>query len=205
MLPKRGRPGAAILMTVERELVASDIFRLAMGQGPNGDPAPRKAPPMLQRLKASHHTAARLLAAGLTVKEVAARVGRTPQRIGDMERTDPAFQNLIGYYRAMITETEVEDAREMQGMFRGIGLDALDEIRERLDDPVKRAEIPIGELRQLASTAADRTDAPNKVAQQGIVTPAKITIKLGPRDLRPKEPDLKLIDQEGNQLVETEE
>jgi hypothetical protein len=163
---------------------------------------------MVQSLKASHHTAARLLAAGLTIKEVAARVGRTAQRIGDMQRTDPAFQNLIGYYQEMISETEVEDAREMQGMFRGIGLDALDEIRERLDDPRKRAEIPIGELRQLASTAADRTDAPNKVAQQGLIAPQTITIKLGPRDLRPQEPEpkpqLKLIDQEGNP-VETEE
>lgn len=206
MLPKRGRPGIPIFMQVERDLTPEDLRLLEIGVDDDGNPLPKKAPPMLQRLKASHHTAARLLAAGLSVKEVATKVGRTPQRIGDMQRTDPAFQDLIAYYESMIEETDLEEIREMQGMFRGIGLDALDEVRERLDDPKRRAEIPMSELRMLATAAADRTDAPVKVAQPVQTTPQKITIRLGPRDIEPKEPNnLKLIDQQGNPVEEKDD
>ncbi len=185
MLPKRGRPGIALLMSTERQLDARDIFQLAQGQV-DGQPVGRKGPPMVQRLKARHHAAARLLAAGLTIRQVSIKTGYTAQRIGDMQRTDPAFQNLIGYYKDMITELDLDDAREMEGMWRGIGLEALDEIQERLSDDKKREQIPIGELRQLATAAADRTDSPIKAAQPNVVTPQKITIKLGPRDIQPK-------------------
>jgi len=179
MLPRRGRVGAPLILLQERDLELRDLADL-------GNPRnPLKAPPMVQRLKASHHLAAKLLAGGLSLREVASRVGRTAQRIGDMQRTDPAFQNLIAYYAAQLDPDELDDLREMQGMFRSIGLDALEEIQERLADDKIRGSMPTAELRQLAATAADRTDAPNKAIQAVNIAPTKIVLKLGPRDIRP--------------------
>lgn len=180
MLPARGRPGTVLLMEVERELTASDIERLAL------DPTiGRIGPPTIQRWRDRHHRVAILLASGKTVTETAQLCGLTPQRVGDLERTDPAFRELIENYRGQVTDSMLDEAQEFQGRWRDIGRGALGEIQDRLDDPNTRAKMSIEELRRLAADSSDRTVAPTKTAQPVVTSPTKITFNMGPRKLTP--------------------
>src|SRR5688572_13701509 len=110
MLPSRGRPGLAFFFEIDRELGAEDILRLAT------DPTiGRVGPPVIQKLKDNHHAIARYLASGRTVHETAELTGMTPQRVGDLERTDPAFGELLAYYRDQVKVAGVDEARLFQG------------------------------------------------------------------------------------------
>jgi|SRR5579864_3249347 len=189
MLPSRGRPGLTLLMSVKRELTGEDLLRLGM------EDTPRVGPPVLQRLRASHHAAARYLANGKTIRETAFLVGRTPQRIGDLTR-DPTFQELMAYYQTQRTEVDIQTQTRIQAELIEIAELSRDEILDRLEDPKKRAEIPTGELRQLMGDALTRTIAPPKVAQTNVAVPTQITFNVGTRDIRPKDADPKIIDHE---------
>lgn len=183
MLPKRGRPGAVMSMTTKRELGVADIFRLAT----EGAGVPRTAAPIIQRLRAVHHDAARHLASGKTIRETAALCGRTPQRISDLT-VDPAFQELMAYYHAQIDERATDDAADFQAVLINIAKEAAEEIQDRFDDPVKRAAIPFSELRAVMGDALSRTVAPQKQAAVGQVAPTHITFNMGTRDISPRDP-----------------
>lgn len=190
MLPSRGRPGLAMLMTVKRELTPMDLLRLAT------DPTvPRVSAPVLQKLRASHHMAARLLASGKTVQETALVVGYTPQRVSDLQQQDPAFRELVAQYQNQIADLDIDEIQEFQGRLKDAARGALEEIQDRLEDDKRRADIPTSELRQIVTMGADRTIAPPKVAQQAQTLPTKITFNMGTRDIRPK-----TIDQQGNEV-----
>lgn len=182
MLPKRGRPGAVMMMTTVRELNPGDIFKLAT-EGAN---LPRTAAPILQRLRAVHHDAARHLASGKTIRETAQLCGRTPQRISDLT-VDPTFQELMAYYHGQIDERATDDAADFQAVLLSIAKEAAEEIQDRLGDDAKRAQIPFGELRQIMGDALSRTVAPQKVAQGNAVVPTHITFNMGTKDIRPDE------------------
>ena len=190
MLPSRGRPGLTLLMSVKRELTPLDLVRLST------EATPRTAAPVIQRLRASHHAAARHLANGKSVRETAALVGRTPQRIGDLTR-DPAFQELQAYYEDQRTEVDIDRAAVIQADLVDVAELAVHEIQERLEDPAKLAQIPIGELRQVAAMGLDRTVAPPKQAVTVSSPPTHITFNMGTRDLRPK-----TITEEGETIEE---
>ena len=106
--PRQGRIAAPIVMSVVRELTAEDVFRLA------SLPIERSAPPALQRLKAPHRTAARMIAGGASNTEVALAIGRTPQRIGDLQK-DPTFMELVAFYADQVSEAELEDGARLRG------------------------------------------------------------------------------------------
>jgi hypothetical protein len=182
LLPRAGAPAKRLLLSVERELTHQDIFDLATGE----TEVPKTAPPTIQRLKATHHAAARFLAAGKNVTETAILVGRTPQRIGDLTR-DPAFQELMAYYKDQVDEVGIDDAQRIKQKLLDVAEESLDEMTDRLEDPEKRRTIPFGELRQAVALGADRTVAPPKTAQPTTVVPAKITFNIGTRDIRPKD------------------
>jgi len=192
MLPSRGRPGQVLLMTVGRELHADDLVRLATDAN-----APYVAQPMIKKLRAIHHATARHLVAGKSVKEVAALVGYTPQRVSDLKNKDPAFQNLLSYYEMQREEIDVDTTNRMQAKLVDIAELATDEIADRLEDPAKMAQIPVGELRQIAQLGLDRTVAPPKTAQPAATAPTHITFNMGTRDLQPiKEIEGKVLKKE---------
>lgn len=180
MLPlPAGRQGVQLLMTHERDLTQGDLLLLATQ--PKKE---RHVPaPTLQVIRATHHRAARLIARGLSYVEVAREVGRTSQRISDLMK-DPTFQELVRYYQTQIEEAEVEEGVEFSGIVKDVARLALEEIQERLDDPTKRAQIPIGELRQLMGDALSRTVLPQKTATPVQTVPVAITFNMGNRDLR---------------------
>jgi hypothetical protein len=187
----------------DRELTTDDIERLAT------DPTiGRTGPPILKQLKDHHHAIARHLASGKTVLETADLVGLTPQRVGDLQRTDPAFQNLLDYYRNQVTEAGVDEAREFRGKLRRLGRRGLEVLADRFDDEKAVAEMSTDEVRRVTEMALDRTDAPPRTAQQAPPTPTNITFNMGPRTLIPKtiehEPQTTNIEETGPIDIEPE-
>jgi transcriptional regulator with XRE-family HTH domain len=179
-----GRTGTMLLMSAKRELTQGDLLLLATQ--PKAD---RSTPaPSIQVLRATHHQAARLIARGLSYQQVAREVGRTAQRISDLMR-DPTFRELVSYYESQLEELTTEDSIEFSGIVKDIARLSAEEIQVRLDDPVQRSQIPIGELRQLMGDALSRTVLPQKTAQPIQHAPVEITFNMGNRDLRYHNPD----------------
>lgn len=182
MLPlPNGRAGAQLLMTQTRALTPGDLLILATTQK-SGEKRHNPAP-SLQVLRATHHQAARLIARGLTYAQVATEVGRTAQRISDLMR-DPTFKELVTYYETQLEELTTDDSIEFTGIVKDIARLSAEEIQDRLSDDTKRAQIPIGELRQLMGDALTRTVLPPKTAVPVTAAPVKITFNMGNRDLR---------------------
>ena len=181
LFPSRGKSGKILDFEVERHLTHDDIMRLVLeGKKQRG------SVPVLQRLKATHLMAARLIAQGMSATEVALAVGRTPQRIRDL-CSDPTFMNEVAIYQNQIASAGIDETIEMQGVLKDVGRTALEELQDRMDNPGKLALIPESELRHIAALALDRTIAPPKTAQPIISTPTHITFNMGNRDIRPQE------------------
>jgi hypothetical protein len=138
---------------------------------------------LLQKLRATHHRQAQLLAQGLSVNEVAVIVGCTPQRLVQLQ-VDPTFTELVSYYQDQILSAMIEDSARLRDKIVDVGEMAVDELRDRLEDDTRRSKLPVGEIRKIAEFAMDRTVAPPKAAPAPQVAPAAITINFG-TGLRP--------------------
>ena len=90
---------------------------------------PPAAPPVVKRLRDSHHAVARLMAAGLRPAEVSAQTGYALSRLSILQN-DPAFMELLAFYRADSDRV----AKDVEALFRMVGLDFLQELHERLQD-----------------------------------------------------------------------
>jgi len=136
-----GRPGKPLTGHVVRELELSDVGLLDL---------PREAPvSQLQKIKDSHHMAARLVAQGMGPVEVSIHTGYTPQRITDLLK-DPAFQDLMEVYRKDLRDTHADVAARLAGL----ALDAIGEIHDRVRDTPE--DVTTGQLTEIAKTALDR-------------------------------------------------
>lgn len=129
-----------------RELDEVDIALLQEERG-------IKAPP-LKRLSERHHSLARCLASGMEDGDAAITCGYVPSRISIL-KADPAFQELLVFYRAGVTEKYLD----MHGVLAGLSLDAAMELRERLEDDISAEEkkISVTQLMELTKLGADRT------------------------------------------------
>jgi hypothetical protein len=173
-----------IMFGVGRYLTAEDIARfraLPRGGGSTG-------PPLLQRLTVNHRRAARLIAQGKSAVEVAALVGRTPQRIRDLA-SDPTFANAVALYaksQADVDDTGSGDAEEgalARGTLLEIAELSLESIRDDLERDPK--SISLSERRQLATMALDRTVAPPRTPTAPAAQATNITFNIaGPKGLR---------------------
>lgn len=172
LIPSRGAIAEPLLMEVEREITQEDLRRLAAGE------APKVTVPILQKLRATHHRQAMLLASGKTHAEVAAIVGCTIQRLVQLQ-VDPTFTELVNYYHDQIMVNMLDDASRLQGKIIDLGEQAVDELLERMEDPDKRKNMRVGDVRQIAEFAMDRTVAPPKAAPNTTAPPAAITINFG--------------------------
>lgn len=104
----------------------------------------------LKRLKERHHALARGLAAGLSVVNLSAMTGYTPERIYTLQN-DPTFIELLQGYKAQ-KDTIVIDLTER---LTRIAQDALDELTERLE--VEPEKVPTSLLMEFVKLGADRT------------------------------------------------
>ena len=170
LIPARGATGKSLHLEILRELTAGDLIRL--------ESAPKVAVPVLKNLRAIHHRQAQLLASGKTVKEVAAIVGCTPQRITQLQ-IDPTFGELVAFYLDQQMILALTDSARLADKIVDLGEMAVDELSARLEDDALRGRMHVGEVRKIAEFAMDRTVAPPKIASQPVFAPAAITITFG--------------------------
>lgn len=170
LIPSRGAISEHLMMSVTRELTPEDLTRL--------DQAPKVSVPVLQKLRSIHHRQAQLLAQGKTVNEVAVIVGCTPQRLVQLQ-VDPAFIELMAYYHDQVMVLAMEDSARLKDKIIDVGEMAIDELRERLEDDGKRAQVSIGEIRKIAEFAMDRTVAPVKNSVPSAPVIGQITMTFG--------------------------
>jgi len=140
----RGRAAQPITAVQIRELVESDLALLATERGITPQP--------IKKLRDSHHGLARALAAGMTPAQCQIITGYSPSRISILQ-ADPAFQELVSHYRGLETELHADMIERM----KTLGLDSLEELRERLED--KPEDFSPNMLLEIVKTMADRTGA----------------------------------------------
>lgn len=143
---RRGRRGSpAPRPSFVREIVPEDFPRILDGK-------PEEAPGRthMQRLRTTHHLAARSLAEGKSVMDTAIITGYTPERIYQLQQ-DPTFQECLAYYKDQVREKWLN----VQERLAALSLDMTEEIQRRLD------EVPDSftneELRRWVETLADRS------------------------------------------------
>lgn len=137
----RGRAAKQIAYSVERELTAEDINSLQKERGITSTP--------LAKLRDRHHTLARLIAGGASDQHCVAVTGYVGSRISIL-KSDPAFQELVAFYRAQVDEKYFD----MHEQIAGLSADALLELRERLEEDAE--SFSINQLLEIMTKGADR-------------------------------------------------
>lgn len=138
----RGRAPAFLTATYVRDLDEADIVALGAEQGVKA--------PALKRISDRHHALARAISSGLPPGEAALICGYDISRVSILQ-ADPAFQELLSFYR----DEKDKAFRNVQDKLAGLASDVIDEIQTRIEDEPEK--IPMGQLIQLASFAADRS------------------------------------------------
>lgn len=139
----KGARAKSLEAEVTRELNSSDMVVLQsspLGTQPAG----------IQRIRDSHHQLARTLAKGFSSVEASAMTGYSPSRISILRR-DPAFAELLDFYRERVDAAEVDVIERLKTM----SLDALQELHDRLINQPE--EFKNQELIDLVSRTLDRS------------------------------------------------
>lgn len=138
-----GRKRRDVSATAVRGLTSEDLVTLMDGE--KGSQAPA-----LKRISERHHALARLLAGGTPPGEAALIAGYDNSRVSILQN-DPAFNELVEFYREDIT-------RELRGLHErmyGLALDAADVLQDRLEDEPEK--VSVGQLLEVLKIGADRT------------------------------------------------
>lgn len=156
-----GEPPAGPPVTKEpmyvRDLTADDIASLSKRAAYGSQPGQ-----LIQKLRAPHHTLARLVAEGKKHPECSIVTGYGVEYISMLER-DPAFQELVSYYREQIAPAYVN----VHERLASLGTMAMEIIQERMTDPDKVKTMTTGQLREIMNDALDRSVAPSKAGAPG--------------------------------------
>lgn len=164
-MPRRGA-SQPLSIAYERDLTMDDLAGLQSG-------ALVSTTPPIAKLKSAHHNMARLLADGRKAVEVSAITGYSQSRISLLQK-DPAFAELVQYYKAQAAEVYLD----VHSRLAQVGMGALDELQDRLDE--KPETFTNKELQSLVETTFDRSVAPPKggakVGQGGNAPPPVVTI-----------------------------
>lgn len=139
----RGRAPIALQPDVVRPLRREDLALLSSEKGV-------KAPP-IAKLRARHHTLARLLAQGTPIVDCMAITGYERSRISILQG-DPTFVELVTYY-ANLVEEKYLDTHARLGELTTNALEIINEKLETTDID----DISFGVLTELVKLGADRT------------------------------------------------
>lgn len=164
-----GRAAKALHAEVVRELTQSDLALLATERGVQ--------PTHVQRITDRHHALARCLASGMSATEAGLCTGYTSSRISVL-RGDPAFEELIAFYRAGKAE-QVLDYQQNAAIARNL---ATTIIIEKMDAELQREGqgdelVSAGMALDVAKTFADRTGH----GPQSKTTNLNVNVNLGDR------------------------
>ena len=137
-----GRKKQGIVYGAPVELASEEAQHCATHSAPTISP--------LKRIGSRHHMLARLLAEGNKPGVCAAITGYDNARISILQN-DPAFKELVEFYRA----TADAAFRDMHEHLAGMSADALNELRQRLEDDPE--DFSVNQLMELLKVGADRT------------------------------------------------
>jgi hypothetical protein len=152
--PARGgrRPAAPLTIGTPRELTEEDLSELE-------NPTPLgTAPPVIQRIRSTHHRIAQLVAEGRKGTEISLIMGYSQSRISILQ-SDPAFQELVAFYK----NQQNAIFSNVQERLADLGMAATEEIRERLEE--NPGNFTTRDLLEVQKAAFDRSIAPPKVTQ----------------------------------------
>lgn len=107
---------------------------------------------MAKRMRFVHHAIARMMATGMKQVEIAAAVGVSETMIS-LQHRNPAFQELVAFYQ----EKADKEAFDLGQQIFFAGAEALDVVRDRLQDEDNVQLIPMRELRRLTTDLLDRS------------------------------------------------
>lgn len=138
-----------------RDLTAEDIQSLATRAAYGSQPGT-----LIQKLRAPHHTLARLVAEGKSHPECSVITGYTVEYVVMLER-DPAFRELVAYYKEQVSAAYIN----VHERLAVLGATAMEILQERLTDDAQVAKLSVGALREIMNDALDRSVAPSKVNQ----------------------------------------
>lgn len=112
-------------------------------------------PKLISRIRNTHHALARLVAAGIRNEEISRITGFSPAWISTLSNQDPAFKNLVEYYREQIAGEFTEIHVSLHERLTAVAMLAAEELQERLTNEPE--SLSPGELNDLVKSAADRT------------------------------------------------
>lgn len=153
--PPRGRK--PLTATKVRDLTQADVASLHSLR--DGDLDQNLRP--ILKIRDSHHKLARLLSEGCKNEEAASITGYDPAYISNL-RSDPAFSNLIDYYRGQAEEI----FRDMASRMAAAGMVAAEELLERLT--TNADAFTNREIIEAIQTLADRTGFGPKTTQVNV-------------------------------------
>lgn len=122
-------------------------------------------PPKIAKLRDRHHALARALAAGMGEGEAAILCRYSGSRVSIL-KNDPAFMELVAFYRKATDEKFYDMAERMAGL----GSDAIDELTDRLEE--NSEDFTTSQLVDIATRMADRTG-------HGVSTKTDVNVKVG--------------------------
>ena len=138
----RGRASKPVEASVVRELDHADMVLLSSERGVK--------PSAVKRLTERHHALARNIASGMSITEAALFQGYTISRVSILQG-DPAFKELLGFYRA----DAQRPYRDLHVRLSGLAMDAAEELSNRMEEEPDK--VSIGQLMELTKMGADRT------------------------------------------------
>lgn len=126
----------------------------------------------IDRILGFHHAQARMIAEGKTLGQIAAVLGTSVNRLNTL-LVDPAFEELVEYYRSQLEDVYLNTHMKASQVARL----AMDRLMERLE--VDSEKISTNQLREIAQGMLDRTDLPPKAANAQINAVPVITFNFG--------------------------
>ncbi len=137
------RPAKDLRVEVVRPLTDEDVVLANRERAPS-------APSSLQRIRESHHAAARLLAMGETPQAVSVITGFSASTISRLLQ-DPTFMGLVEFYRKNMDLAAVD----MQARLSSLNADFVQELQDRIHEaPEKMSD---GFVLKTIETLSDRT------------------------------------------------
>jgi hypothetical protein len=142
---------------VVRALTSADLALL--------EPKAVSKPPLIKKLRESHHGLARAVAEGKSLAEISEETGYSISRISIL-RSDPTFAELVSYYKENLEKMRdalVTDHFKRMVGFRG---DLIEEMIDRLHDSPEL--VSWKDLDDSLKTVADRTGMGPQTKNQNI-------------------------------------
>ena len=142
-----------------RELEPADISALGTEKG--------SKTPALKRISERHHALARTLASGVTSGEAAIICRYDISRVSILQ-SDPAFQELVEFYRGEVIDKYLGLHEQLAGLASDAAELIADQIENDLQLPLEERKVSLGQLMEVTKLAADRTGHGPQTSQTSV-------------------------------------